>query len=109
MSLADVYPYGDVTADLLLELTGRRFRLIVSGWRQYKGRRREGMHGLAILDEDNGVIVTDCLGDTLELATELLSEIQEAGLAVMVPLVNGCPRARFHLSAAGELLWKDRP
>lgn len=82
---------------------------IVSGWRQYKGQHRSDMCGLAILDEDNGVIVTDCLGDSLELARELLSEICEAGLVAMVPLVNSSPRARFHLGAAGELLWKDQP
>lgn len=109
LGLADVYPYGNVTADELVVLAGRRFRLIVSGWRQYKGQHRSDMCGLAILDEDNGVIVTDCLGDSLELARELLSEICEAGLVAMVPLVNSSPRARFHLGAAGELLWKDQP
>lgn len=109
MGLADVYPYGDVTADRLLEMGGRQFRLIVSGWRQYKGQHRSDMQGLAILDEDNGVIVTDCLGETLELARELFREIQEGGLTVIVPLVNESPRARFHLSSAGELLWKNKP
>jgi hypothetical protein len=49
------------------------------------------MCGLAILDEDNGVIVTDCLGDSLELARELLSEICEAGLVAMVPLLTSSP------------------
>lgn len=93
--------------------TGSASRPAVSphcvGLAQYKGQHRSDMCGLAILDEDNGVIVTDCLGDSLELARELLSEICEAGLVAMVPLVNSSPRARFHLGAAGELLWKDQP
>lgn len=99
-----VPPYGAVTEDGELRAGGRRFRLLVSGWRLYKGERRADMNGLAILDEDNGVVLTDCLcAGNLENARLLFRRTQKEGLLFLVALVNGSPRARFHLDLAGEL------
>lgn len=102
-----VPPYGDVTLDGVLSTEGRHFRLLVCAWRRYKGEVRPDMNGLAILDEDNGLILTDCLGaDHPEEANQLYRKAFSEGMPCIVELVNRSPRARLHLSSNGSLLEK---
>lgn len=102
-----VPPYGDVSRDGVLSTEGRHFRLLICAWRRYKGEVRHDMDGLAILDEDNGLILTDCLGSGHPDEARMLYEKAFAeGLPFIVSLVNSSPRARLHLSANGQLLDK---
>lgn len=103
-----VYPYEDVSADHVVRMAHRTFRLLISGWRYYKGQPRHDMQGLAVLDEDNGVIVADGLLSSAGSALPLLAAVLTDGMTALVPLVNAAPNARFFLSPEGDLLWKER-
>lgn len=106
--MASAYPYEDISEDCTLELAGRRFRLLVAGWRYFKGLPRMDMGGLAVLDEDNHLVVADCIaaGDP-DSALFLFNSARSQGLPYLAHLVNEAGHCRFYLTAEGHLLDKQ--
>lgn len=105
--MASAYPYEAVCADQVIELSGRRFRVLVAGWRHFKGLPRSDMGGLAILDEDNHLVIADAIAaEDPDSARFLFESLLKQDLLYLVHLVNGAERCRFYLTADGHLLDK---
>ena len=105
-----VFPYRHVVADKQVELTPlgeqqpRPYRFVA--YLDVAGRPAE-RPGIAVMDEQRGLVLVDGLYADQASATllpSLMEQLCRESLSNLMAIINAHPEARYTLSPAGEIL-----